>query len=253
VPPRTQDQILPILTTKDWSKNKGIIAKLVSETGIGAELKKLQDLWGKVQWDVILYDKATATGVKTDGPGLAKLFEAAKKAYPAVETVRKQLLVVEKQANDTAKKWKTNSKIPKSSVKHVEDLATAAKSEYMALKSLGDKWVNKIAERKRIDGQALDNAKSVIKPYLVKLRKECADLLENPKVDDYGVGAQTGFHQTVRGINAALARVATLKAWSDKNWKDLAQDGFVPKQDSEVKAKVNKVLEQAKELEKEIN
>src|SRR3954453_19307751 len=89
MPPRTPDQIPPILTTKDWSKNKGIIAKLVGETGVGAELKKLQILWSKIQWNVILYDKATATGVKTDGPGLAKLFEAAKKASPAVEAVRK--------------------------------------------------------------------------------------------------------------------------------------------------------------------
>ena len=250
MPPRTPDQIPPILTTKDWSKNKGLIAKLVSETGVGAELKKLQDLWNKVQWDVILYDKATSTGVKTDGPGLAKLFEAAKKAYPAVETVRKQLLVVEKKADDTATKWKTNSKIPKSSIKHVQDLGAAAQDEYMALKSLGDKWVNKIAERKQIDKKALDNARQALRPYLVKLRKEGQELLDNPKVANYGVGAQTGFHQTVRGINAGLARVATLKAWSDKNWKDLAQDGYVPKQDSEVKAKVTKVLEQGVELEK---
>jgi hypothetical protein len=72
-----------------------------------------------------------------------------------------------------------------------------------------------------------------------------------PTVDNYVGAATKGFHQNVRGLNAALDRSMEPAwiEWKNTHWKPLAQDGFKPTQDSQVVGKVDQVLGVLTQLE----
>jgi hypothetical protein len=246
------------LTVADWNNKKGVIAKMAGETGIGAALTKLKTAWDKVDWDELDPDAAVVKNSKTGKMTvdlLDKLYPIAKQNYGKVEPVRKEFLAVSKLTQTIATKWKASKIIPSSSRKHVETMHDEADQMYIGLKSIDNDWKNARdrveKEEERLKGIALNT----IKPYFKSLRDYGQKVKDAPTVDNYIGKAKEGFHQNIRGLNAALDRSKRPDwiDWKDKNWKPLAQDSYRPTENSQVAGKVDKVLEVMGELEKLIN
>ena len=115
-----------ILTQKSWDKNKGTVAKMAGETGVGAALKKLAELHAKTDWKKLDY------GVPSDGFSMTsaeakKHFEAGKAfANKELIAVSNEFKAVRDLCEATAKKFKANKLIPAASIKHVEEMQKAA-------------------------------------------------------------------------------------------------------------------------------
>src|SRR5262245_6273778 len=54
-----------ILTEADWKKNKGLLAKGVGETGVGAAMGQLKTAYEAVDWDKFDVKKALKGGAAT--------------------------------------------------------------------------------------------------------------------------------------------------------------------------------------------
>lgn len=136
-----------ILTESDWSKHKGIVAKVVKhDTGIGAKMKEVSTAYGNVDWDKFDADKALDDAVTPKDVDDAK--SAAQQEYKGkVEALRDKVVALRDLADKTAKEWKKSPLVPSKSQKHVE----AIKDEANTL------W-----------GQLKDNA-----PYLTEFVQEC--------------------------------------------------------------------------------
>ena len=252
-------RVLPkILTVADWNSKKGVIAKMAGETGIGAALAKLKTTWDKVEWDVLDPDAAVLKNSKTGKMTLElleKLEPIAAKNINKIEPVRKELKAVADLTEKIAAKWKTSKIIPSSSRKHVETMHTTADQMWIQLKSIDNDWkaarqrVGK--EEERLRGIALN----AIKPYFASIREFAKEVKSTPTVEKFTGEAKTGLYQNIRGLNAALDRSKRTDwiEWKDKHWKPLSQASFLPKDNSEVAAKVDKVLDVLDELEKLIN
>lgn len=241
-----------VLTAADWNKKKGTIAKMAGETGIGAALTKLDAAWKRIAWDDLDPNKASyKLGGKVTVQGLQTLLPAAKKAAPTVEPARKELVAVRNLAESVAATWKKNPVIPSSSRKHLEDMAKQADQLFVALKSIDNDWKVFADGIRKEDARMQQMAMQVMKPYFTSLRTYASEIAKEPTVAKYTGSGQKGFHQNVRGMNAALERSKNEAwiAWKDKNWKPLSQAGYLPKSDAEVIPKVREVLTKLKELE----
>jgi len=244
-----------ILTLTNWNAKKGVIAKMAGETGIGAALTKLKTEWAKIPWDELDPDEAVNKHAKNGKMTIAALDQlepVARANIRKVKPVQDQLKAIAKLTGQIETKWKASKVIPASSRKHVGDMKLAAQKLDIALKSIDNDWkdarerVSK--EEERLKGIAL----SVIKPYFASLRQQGEELKRKPSAEAYFGKATKGFHQNVRGLNAALdrSRDDNWIAWKNQHWKPLSQDGFIPKSDDQVVAKVDRVLDVLDQLEK---
>ena len=118
-------QLPVILTEANWNKNKGVIAKMHGETGIGAALRDIKVAWDKVDWTK--FDPQTLRakyGFRDNDPAQVKaaLAQAEKDLqaeFKDVEAVRAKLLAFNKLAATVATKFKNSPTIPASSRKLV--------------------------------------------------------------------------------------------------------------------------------------
>jgi hypothetical protein len=247
-------RVLPkILTVQDWNAKKGTIAKMAGETGIGAALAKLKTEWDKVPWNILDPDAAmSAAGKGRQSVALLdQCMKAAQSNIGKLEPVRKQLSVIEKLAQKIEADWQKNKLIPASSRKHVGTMKVDAEKFSIALKSVDNDWLNRrkqlVADEARMKGIA----RSALNNQIASIKKFAVDVRKTPTVVAYMGQGTTGFNQSVRGLNASLARMQdpAIVDWKDKNWNALAAQDFWPKQDAEVDRKVATVLQKLKELE----
>jgi hypothetical protein len=247
-------QLPKILTVTDWNAKKGVIAKMAGETGIGAQLTELKGVWEKTPWQVLDPDQAVLAAKVTRGSSalIDTLQPAAKAQYGKIEALRKELFAFADFADKVEAKFKKSKVIPSSSTRHVKNMAAEARNFATSLKNIGEDWAN--VRKLYADQEAKNKAMALqtIKPYFVSIRDYGKQALKNPTVAQYKGEAKKGFHQNIRGISAALDRMQdpALAAWKDTNWRPLAIDSFIPKNDGEVSPKVNFVLGKVDELER---
>lgn len=123
----TKPELPKILTRKDWDKNKGVIAKMHGKTGIGDALDDLKKAYDAVDWDALnMFEKRmdwrTVTKKAWD-----KAFDDAKSEMTGnLTSLSKELYKVRDKCQDAAAKFKKSKTIPKSSTKHVTEMATTA-------------------------------------------------------------------------------------------------------------------------------
>ncbi len=122
-----------ILTRKDWDKNKGVIAKLAGETGLGAKMDDVQKLFDAVDWDALNLTKRRedwrwgGSGTLISMDSWNKIFSEAKAEVAGnLAKVSKALYELRDLAKDVQAKFKKSKTIPSSSAKHVGEIAAAA-------------------------------------------------------------------------------------------------------------------------------
>ena len=118
-----------ILTEKDWTKKKGLIAKAAVKTGVTEAIKKFEIEFKKVKW--VDLDPKTAVqnaAKKQNSDMLKQLWKDAQPEWKKVQTVANALLGVESSAKNAESKYKAAKiHIPDSSKKHALAVAAAAK------------------------------------------------------------------------------------------------------------------------------
>jgi hypothetical protein len=250
-----------ILTAADWNSKKGVIAKMTTETGIGAALTKLEGVWKRVNWKAVdpiegIRLQAGKSGKPTTAAyNLAE--PLAKNEFAKVIAVRTELRAVNKLAGEVEIKWKNSKTIPSSSRVHVGNIKTEAAKLYTELsqEAIDAEWDK---EKKRIsDDEAYNRqqALTAIKLQIANVRKYGLAVKQTPTVDSYVGKATSGFHQSIRGVNASLDRsqVPVWVSWKNEHWKPLAQDSYKPTQDSQVAGKVDHVLSVLNDLDHMVN
>lgn len=239
-----------ILTNKDWQKKKGLIAKMVGKTGVGEQMDAVENKFKAVDWSkfyaklVCAKEKGVVASIHVDD----KVKEMKSEYGKSVEALRKEIIKLENVAKKTAETFKKKTGVPKSSTKHAEAVAKAASLFLTAMKDnsvyfaqVEKEFGEEKARIQRLEGIA---AKAVLREIdnIVKYAKE---LKSNPTVEQYIGGAKTGFHQSIRGVGAALLNLSgdkKLEAFKDKIWRPMTLDSFKPKEDGEVLGKMAEVI-----------
>lgn len=121
-----------LLTNAGWQKEKGLLGKIQGETGIGAELTKLEGLYKAVDWNKLVMGEMFASPEKAE-----QWWQAAKeegtKHFPAM---MEQCRQIKTKAELTAKMFdEKNSKTAGAAARKV---GAAADGFILTLKSHGD-------------------------------------------------------------------------------------------------------------------
>jgi hypothetical protein len=117
------------LTEAAWQKDKGLIAKMVVDTGIGKALRRTRQAYDAVDWTAVtqqgfrLKAKYKDATLKT----IADAEAAYKRKRPALVNFVKELKNLEILVTRSHQKFKSSKVIPDSSVKHVAAVLTKAK------------------------------------------------------------------------------------------------------------------------------
>lgn len=243
------------LTNKDWQKKKGLLAKGAGETGVGEHMDKLQAEFKKINWGAynakLVCDRAN--GVFTPGQAAIKLKEAGAAFVKDVSPARAAAQKLRDVAQKTADEWKKNKLIPSSSQKHAVLVAQEADTLFMSLKDNSifmTEVIKDFTDEKNRLQRNVDLAIKGLTGNFVDLQKYAKEVLATPTVASYRGDATKGFHQKVRGTAAALKALSDHEAYkkAEPTWKTYASDGFPPKEDGQVKAKVMTVLKSLQEL-----
>jgi hypothetical protein len=119
-----------ILTNANWQKNKGTIAKIAGgETGIGDLLKAAKAAFDEIEWQLFrITEAAEGSGKNRTMESIEAAYQKALKQGGKLKTLDTAVRDVERKAEQVAKEWAANKKIPSASAKHVKSLAEAAKT-----------------------------------------------------------------------------------------------------------------------------
>ena len=199
------------LTPAYWDKNKGTVAKMAGETGIGAALTKLKAAHAKIDWNLLTaygYGKLHDNSEINDAEKKAKAYYQSKVVPYATMAGGVMTLAL-----GTAKKFQANKLIPKSSTATVAAIAKAADVVKVACKSL-DVEFKTFAEYRAKLAQQIEGQKKLIRPNIDKLEKGLAACIKNPTKDSWNDNCT----QQCRSINNGVQVNPEWKAAYGKTW-----------------------------------
>lgn len=120
-----------ILTNKNWQKNKGAMAKLKGETGVGAQLDECEKAWKSIKNESINPD-VSLYGPKAIDPDL--LAQAARSQTPQLTKTREELRKLVELAKKVEAEFKESKVVSKDSEAHIGKIGTVAGDFATALK-----------------------------------------------------------------------------------------------------------------------
>lgn len=201
----------PELLPATWNSNKGVIAKMAGETGIGAALTRLKALHAKIDWSQV-----TAMGYgKLHNTGEVDEAEKKAKAYHSTNVVPygAEARVVRDLAKTVGVKFAASKVIPKSSTATVLGIAKAAEAVSMACKSLDEEWKTFEAAREKLAKQ-IEGQKKLIGPSIEKLKKGLAACIKTPTKESWNTNAT----QQCRSVNNGVQLNPEWKARFGATW-----------------------------------
>lgn len=165
------------LLPASWDRNKGTIAKIAGETGIGAALVKLKAKHAAIKWE-----KLTAMGYGKLRD-VAEVDEAEKKAKSYHATDIAQYIVEAKAVRDlamaVATKFAANKLIPKASTVTAANIAKQADIVAVACKSMKEEAETFAASRDKLAKQ-IEGQMKLIRPNIEKLKKGLDACIKSP-------------------------------------------------------------------------
>ena len=191
-----------ILTNATWQAEKGKIAKLAGETGLGAALDACEKAYHAVDGGKfspkLTYPEAAL--IETDW--LAAKAEGAK-----FESVRGLLFKARDVANSTAAKYKASPLVPKSSAEYALKVGKECENFAVVLKSYGDVVFKEFEEAKVTFANKQKILAAALKNAVPKCRTGFADVKRSPDANTYSAKCW----QAVRGLGAQVAILPFLK------------------------------------------
>ena len=117
-----------ILTNANWQKNKGKIAKMAGETGIGDLMKKCWDTYQGINWRKFqLIEVAAGQGMNWTQQDIDDAYKEALKEGGKIKVLDDASRALERSALALAAEWKKDKLIPAASAKHVQLVSDEAK------------------------------------------------------------------------------------------------------------------------------
>ena len=165
------------LLPASWDKNKGTIAKMAGETGIGAALAALKQKHARIDWTLLTasgYGKLHNAAEVDSAEKNAKSYYA-KNVMPYADEARS----VRELAKKVGAKFAANKLIPKASTMTVLEIARQADIVSVACKSLDEEWKAFGAARAKLAKQ-IDDQKKMIGPNIAKLKKGLLACIAKP-------------------------------------------------------------------------
>ena len=232
-----------ILTNATWQAEKGKIAKLARETGVGAALDACQKAYNPIDGN-----KLAAKQAYPDTDAIAAGWAEAKSEGAKFEGVRTLLFKARDVANATAANYKANKLIPKSSAEYALKVGKACEDFALTLKSFGD-TVFKDFENAKVK---LANTQQVMANALKSAIPKCKTGFSEVKKSPDSATYNSKCWQAVRGLGAQVAILPYLKPFQPE-FKTLSsvQPGTL-KDKSAVLAHITKLEALIKKIESAI-
>jgi len=238
----------PEATDKAWQKKKSFMdkRKAATKTGLGKDLLAAEAEW---KLFVPLMDKLDIRSAVVSGRTIENVTEAKKEAVKIMNGQVKESSKALIKAAATAKKTSTNKDLSNTARQAALSIESKLMGLARNLRGINlDDFDNMVVTLQQQRKQAI----SLLGPYITSIRDDAKEVKKTPTVAKYDGGATAGFYQGIRGLNAAIAKsqIVPLMKWAQTNWRPMAQASFSPKQDNQVVAKVDAVLNKLDEFEK---
>lgn len=229
-----------ILTSGDWSKHKGLIAKIkVPETGIGAAMNSVQAAYKAVDWRK--FDPKTACNpLLSTEEQVLKAMGSAETELTKVEKVQVELRKLETAAKKAEGVFKADKHVPHSVTEHAGKIAAAADNLFKAFQTVDMEVKVAFLETKDQAHQVQEGIRKVVRDALEKLPPEIQKLRSAPDLDKFQ-HFRTG---PVRALGAALNKTPKTASLVPA-WAKLGADSYQP-------AKVEEIAPKLTEIEREV-
>ncbi|SFR97275.1 hypothetical protein [Sphingomonas jatrophae] len=247
------------LKNSNWQKKKGLVAKIATSgdagTGIGKLLIALEAAWGKIKWDQLGFDQVMK-GVGRTSVGEDHIKEYVKvvngeisKALPA----RKLAAAVETEAKKVAEGWAKDKLIPKSATAAAAGVSLAARDLAYAMApgnfaEFMKEEVNAIRVAIKKNEAFKQQALQKVKPLVAKMLSEAAKVKQPEDWADF-------WKEYVRGVGTQMPLAAKAEPALDplyRKFKAPAANQTNPKDDKEMKKRLNEVITLGKEIQAEL-
>lgn len=262
-----------ILTAANWTKAKGVAAKLFAkDTGLGDLLKKGKELYDKIDWtrfEFGSYSGSTLEAVEE------RLTAAKEHAKATIEPLRTHMTTVNEASKKVAQQYKDSKAIPESTCKHVEKLAEAATKLNLDLKLNSEFFTGVLKEYESRKKTVLELYKMLglkakkyceevktvgtpllkyVETFLLKKRGLAQEKNEQLRaqvekmVEDMGPKLLTQFNvfrrEQVRNLGISLSNHANqdVVKWYEENFKAYTLDSFDPKTVEEIPQKIGQIF-----------
>ena len=237
------------LTSKDWQKKKGALAKMAGKTDIGATMTDAKDEFDKIDWTLL----EAAQMPTADRKSIPKI-KAAKAAAMAHITkvvegrVRPKVKEIKELAATAEAEWSKSKVILKSSAKHAALVSSTADRYWIALKNNSVTFSNLLDEYDKLVEKVEKHQKEqieLLKPQITKLETALKLCAASPSKDSYLnlPSKPESVHQRCRSMCNAIAVLPNLKAKYWETWKPFGNQypASAPDGDGEAEA-VKKML-----------
>lgn len=239
-----------ILRDDHWQRHKGIIAKVVKgETGVGAALTKLKQMFDEVEWQYFVPDEGGPLPKPRTYQALDQRFEQSKGKRGQLEKVRKEAFAVRDMLVKLGGKWERSLLVPKSTRVHVQvKMAKACETLAQEIKDMDDVGYKRVrAEIDRVEKKAIE----MFEGWVERVEKVIPKAKSTPTVEYYN----KNMHQQVRGLGTAISKMPQyVKYHKEDDWNDLAGDNAMSgkKDGQEVKEHIERVEKAFKRLKANI-
>src|SRR4051812_26928102 len=106
-----------ILTQADWSKKKGLVAKIAAPTELGEKLKAVEAAYKEVPWQMIFAGVSDAAPLKSLDERIFKIKQDFKGKYDVLEDALDKAKTLAHKVKDD---WSKIKLLPKESKTHIE-------------------------------------------------------------------------------------------------------------------------------------
>ncbi len=225
--PGTVPQLLEwpeALTSVNWQKKKGALAKMSGKTDVGAAMTAAKAEFDKIDWDKL----DVAQMARADRKSIAKIKEAKAAAMTHVTSViegkvRPKVKEIKDLASDAQAEWTKSKLIPKASADHAKLVATKADQYWVALKGgsvaiskLLDEYDRLVTTVERHQQDAIGK----LDPQIKALEKALKDCLPRPSKANYlgHPSKPESVHQRCRSMCNSIALFPAMKAKYFATW-----------------------------------
>ncbi len=169
------------LTNAGWQKGKGLFAKFVGETGVGAALAKVEEAYHGVNWVKFI----PSDGYRSEEAIEQAWHSAREEGAGHFPKIRELLVAARDLANKTAEKYDNHPRVPKGSSTFARKVATDADSFWLILKSFGD-GVAKDFEKRKVKLKETQKIKAqIVIDMFPKIKEAISAVKKDPTAKTY--------------------------------------------------------------------
>lgn len=202
----------PILSSKNWDKKKGVVAKLVvGKTDIGAALQKVEKSFAKVEWRHFDFEEYVKRA-----PSQERLDSCKKQAddeYEKVKAVISDALGTERQAENVERSLAKNKSVPKDFIVLLERIADGAKKFQV---TLGNIETHIKSQHDALSKEIKDQRKGILDGIINKLNTSIEDVDDTKSTFAFSEATGIAHRSCIDDLTKARYMIESLGPLVDK-------------------------------------